>query len=186
MNNTPMRQALIGLTKKIAVKRGKFKLAGGGTSDFYVDMRLVTLHPQGAFTVGRLVFDMAMNAEPGLRAVAGPAVSGVPITTAVTVISLQKNTPIFGLVTRPTAKDHGTMSPVEGGDNVPAGAPVVLVDDVLTSGSSLLKAVETLRDAGYRVSHAVVLLHRNGIGRDRLKDVGVTVHACMHPDDLGV
>ena len=129
---------------------------------------------------------MALAAEPGVRAVAGPAVSGVPIATAVTVASLQRNTPIFGLVTRSQTKDHGRMALVEGADNVKPGVPVVLVDDVLTSGSSLVKAVDALRGAGYQVAHAVVLLDRGAGGRQRLAEMDVEVHGCMGLDDLGL
>lgn len=182
----PMKQALVDLTRRIAIKHGKFKLAGGGTSDFYIDMRLVTLHPQGAFTAGRLVFDIAVSVEPGVRAVAGPAVSGIPIASAVTVVSLQKNSPIFGLIVRSQAKDHGTMSMIEGMENIPPPASVVIVDDVLTSGSSLVAAVDQIRDAGYRVNHAVVLLNRMANGVENLAQKGVQVHSCMDIKDLGV
>jgi len=183
---SPLKQDLIDLTRRIAIKRGTFKLAGGGTSDFYIDMRLITLHPQGAFTTGRLVFDIAVSVEPGLRAVAGPAVSGIPIASAVTVVSLQKNSPLFSLIVRSQAKDHGTMSLVEGMDNIPAPATIVLVDDVLTSGSSLMKAVDQVREAGYKVSHAVVLLNRMANGVENLAKKGIHVHSCMDLKDLGV
>ncbi len=184
--NLPLKQSLVDLSRRVAVRHGEFKLAGGGTSNFYVDMRLVTLHPQGAFTTGRLVFDLAVSVEPGTRAVAGPAVSGVPIVSAVTVASMHKNAPLFGMIVRSAAKDHGTMSLIEGADNVQRPGPVVLADDVLTSGSSLLKAVDRLRDAGYSVRHAVVLLDRGAGGTEALAQKGVTVHACMDLKDLGI
>lgn len=184
--NSPLKQELIKLTQSHAIKRGTFRLAGGGTSDFYIDMRLVTLHPQGAFTVGRMVFDIAVSVEPGVRAVAGPAVSGISIASAVTVVSLQKNSPLFGLIVRSKAKDHGTMSMIEGMDNIPPPASVVIVDDVLTSGSSLLAAVDQLRNAGYTVNNAVVLLNRMAGGVENLAQKGVQVHWCMEIKDLDI
>ncbi len=170
--DNPLKAELAKLIKKKAIIHGDFILSSGKRSSIYVDMRNITLHPYGAYIIGRLVFDLVVQLSPDVRAVAGPVFSGVPIATAVSILSFQKNLPIFALAVRDKAKEYGKQHIVEGSDNINKGDGVVIVDDVLTTGKSIINTSKTLLEQGFKVKGAVVLLDRRD-DENTLKDLEI-------------
>lgn len=147
---------LLDLFCQLAYKEGDFVLSSGQRSSYYINGKQVTLHPQGALAVGRLLFSLLPE---DTQAVAGLTLGADPMVTAVSVVSVYENRPIPALIIRKEAKGHGTKAYIEG-PTLPEGAKVVVLEDVVTTGQSALKAVERLRNAGYSVTQVISLIDR--------------------------
>src|SRR5919202_458262 len=153
---TALRQLLLDLFCQLAYKEGDFVLSSGQHSSYYINGKQVTLNPQGALVIGRILLSqLPMDTE----AVAGLTLGADPIVSAVSVVSALENRPIQALIVRKEAKGHGTMAYIEG-PSLPAGAKVVVLEDVVTTGQSAMKAVERLREAGYSVNQVIALVDR--------------------------
>jgi orotate phosphoribosyltransferase len=153
---TSQRQLLLDLFCQLAYQEGDFVLSSGQRSSYYINGKQVTLHPQGALAVGRLLLSqLPMDTE----AVAGLTLGADPIVSAVSVVSALENRPVPALIIRKEAKGHGTRAYIEG-PTLPEGAKVVVLEDVVTTGQSAMKAVERLREAGYSVEQVIALVDR--------------------------
>jgi orotate phosphoribosyltransferase len=133
-----------------------FKLASGGLSRFYFNCKRVTLDPEGQVVIGRLVFDAVRRLR--VQAVGGLTLGADPIACAVAQRSWIEGDPIQAFVVRKQPKEHGIVAAVEG--KVHAGDRVVVVDDVITTGASTLKAIAACRHLGLEVVKVVVLVDR--------------------------
>lgn len=157
-------------------------LSSGKSSDYYMDCKRVTLSPEGAYLTGRLMLDMI---RPDVDAVAGLTLGADPIVSSVSVLSHIEKRNLAGLIVRKEPKKHGTMSYVEG-PALPAGSAVAVVEDVVTSGASLLRAIERIIAAGYRPVQALAMLDRQEGGRDAIKERGFELQALFTRRDLGI
>lgn len=166
---TTLRQYLLDLFCELAYQEGDFVLSSGQRSSYYINGKQVTLHPQGALAVGRLLLSQLPT---DTQAVAGLTLGADPIVTAVSVVSAYENKPLPALIIRKEAKGHGTRAYIEG-LNLPEGAKVVVLEDVVTTGSSALKAVERLRDAGYSVNQVIALVDRQQGGTELYQSEGL-------------
>lgn len=178
------RIRLLELLKTRSYERRKVKLASGAESDFYIDCKRVTLDAEGSALVGVELLKKIREETPGVQAVGGPTLGADPIATAVSLTSFLKGAPIPAYIVRKEPKGHGTGQWIEGTENIPAGAKVVLVEDVVTSGGSSLKAIRHVRDAGYSVNDVYVLVDREEGGRENLAREGVTLHALYRKGDF--
>src|SRR5262249_42490858 len=145
---TRQRAELFALIRKRGFGRGKIKLASGRESDFYFDLRPITLHPVGATCIG----DMIVDALEGLAIdhVGGLAMGAIPIATAVAVAGHQRGRDLGAFFVRKKAKEHGERKLVEGlpkGESL-SGRNVVIVEDVTTTGGSALQAVDAVKAEG--------------------------------------
>jgi len=157
-----------------------FTLTSGKHSHYYVDCKQTTLHPQGAYLCGELLFDRIKGL--GLGAVGGLTLGADPLVTAISLISHVREEPLCAAIVRKAAKGHGTGRWIEG----PASTnlPVAVVDDVCTTGKSTVEAIERLRDAGFNVTHAIAIVDRNEGGREALNACGLTLDALFNMDDI--
>ena len=153
---TQVRSLLLDLFCNLAYREGDFVLSSGARSTYYINGKQVTLNPKGALATGRLLLSML---PADTQAVAGLTLGADPIVTAVSVVSAWENRPIPALIVRKEAKGHGTMAYIEG-PKLEAGARVVVLEDVVTTGASAMKAVNRLRDAGYAVERIISLVDR--------------------------
>ena len=142
-----------------------FKLASGKLSRYYVNCRLVTLNPEGMVLIGNLIFDRIRDCS--VDAIGGPAMGANPIADAVAIISYQKGKKIKPFFVRERAKDHGIAKKIEG--NLIAGDRVVIVDDVITTGGSTIRAIESAREAGLEVIKVIALVDREEGGRTAIE-----------------
>jgi orotate phosphoribosyltransferase len=177
---TSVRQLLLDLFCNFAYKEGDFVLSSGQRSTYYINCKPVTLDPNGALAVGRLL----LNKLPmDTQAVAGLTLGADPIVSAVSVVSAYENRPLPALIIRKEAKGHGTMAYIEGPTLVP-GAKVVVLEDVVTTGQSALKAVERLRGAGYIVEQVIALVDRQQGGAELYQSVGLKFEAVFSIGDI--
>lgn len=133
-----------------------FKLVSGGVSNFYFNCKPAMLDPEGKELIGRLIFSTIRDLE--VAGIGGLELGSVPISSAVSLISQLEGHPIKEFIVRKEKKDHGIPAKVEG--EFVAGEKVVVVDDVITTGGSTIKAIEAVQKLGLEVAKVVVLVDR--------------------------
>jgi orotate phosphoribosyltransferase len=164
-----IKKNLLELFCRLAYKSGNFTLSSGQNSSYYINGKLVTLHPFGAMWTGQILLSMLPQET---QAVAGLTLGADPIVSAVSVVSAYENRPIPALIVRKQAKGHGTGAWIEGPE-LPTKAKVVVLEDVVTTGKSAMFAVEKLQDAGYKVDQIITLVDRNQGGAEFYAEVGI-------------
>jgi orotate phosphoribosyltransferase len=177
---TTIRHKLLDLFCQLAYQEGDFVLSSGQSSSYYINGKQVTLHPQGALAIGRLLLSLIPLET---QAVAGLTLGADPIVSAVSVVSAYENRPIPALIIRKEAKGHGTRAYIEG-PSLPEGAKVVVLEDVVTTGQSALKAVERLQAAGYTVDTVISLIDRLQGGAELYASSGLKFEALFTITDL--
>ena len=150
-----------------AVSQGDFTLASGRKSRYYLDARLVTLHPEGAYLIARAILDLIAAERIEAEAIGGLTMGADPIASAVAAVSHLEGRPIPAFIVRKEAKGHGARRQVEGG--LEPGARVVVVDDVVTTAGSTLQAVSAVEALGCQVAAIVSLVDREEGGGQALK-----------------
>ena len=177
-----LKKRLARLLVEKSYREGDFTLASGRKSDYYFDCRVTALHPEGSWLIGTL-FNMLLAQTP-VKGVGGMTLGADPLVSATTVISHEMGRPLAGLLVRKEAKGHGTGQFVEGLGNFEPGDPVAMVEDVVTTGGSLLKACTRVRDAGLRIVTVCAILDREEGGRAILKDAGFDLRALFTRREL--
>ncbi|HEX4448512.1 MAG TPA: orotate phosphoribosyltransferase [Polyangiaceae bacterium] len=170
------RERLFELLRTRAFERRRVTLASGRESDFFIDCKQAVLSAEGHALVGEVML-AALAGLPGCDAVAGVELGGCPLASAVALTSYQRGAPLDAVYVRKDAKDHGSKRLLEGNGRLAAGAKVVLLEDVVTTGGSTLKAAAKLRDAGYAVIGVVALVDRLEGGREAIEASGVPLVA---------
>ena len=165
------RQRLKEILLEKSYREGTFTLTSGKKSDFYIDCKQTTLSAEGAYLCGKLLFGF-IRKEPDLRAVGGMTLGADPLVTAVSVVSFLEGAPIPAFIIRKEPKGHGTGSWIEGKSNIPAGSFVALVEDVVTTGGTLIKAIERTQLEGYKVGGVFALVDREEGGSELLSQHG--------------
>jgi orotate phosphoribosyltransferase len=162
---------------------GEFILSSGKRSSYYFDGKQVTLHSQGAYLVARAVLEKVKGKE--VQAIGGPTIGADPIVGAVAVICALKQLDYEFFIVRKDAKQHGRKRQLEG-PQLQSGMRVAVVDDVLTTGASMITAVEAVQAAGGEVVVAVVLVDRREGGAELLGNKGVSVDPVFTIEDFQV
>lgn len=152
------RDQLLNLLATISFRLGEFTLSSGAKSDYYIDCRTTTLHALGAALTGRVFFDLIRQQGWRADAVGGVTMGADPIVVATSVISSQAGSPVHGFLVRKSEKAHGMGRRVEGFQQ--KGANVVIVDDVCTTGSSTIQAIEAAREFGFNIAGVACLVER--------------------------
>jgi orotate phosphoribosyltransferase len=161
------RDRLKQLLREKSVVRGKFTLASGKTSDYYIDCKLTTLDPEGAVLLGHTVLDLLEKEKIHADAIGGPPIGAHPIVTAVAAVSHLRGKPLPAFLIRKEAKTHGLEKQIEG--PVKAGARVVIMDDVCTSGGSTEQAIDAAKRAGLEIVAVMSLVDREQGGSEKLR-----------------
>ena len=173
-----MKKELLYLLKQNAYKKGEFKLSSGKTSEHYVNCKPVTLTGRGLTLVSLSFLEyIETTAVGGLTLGADPLVSGVAVVSA-----LDKNL-IDALIVRKEPKGHGTGAWIEG-PSLPEGTKVTVLEDVVTTGGSAIKAAEKLRDAGYVVERVVAILDRQEGGSEAMKEADLELKSLFTLEEL--
>ncbi|EKV03317.1 orotate phosphoribosyltransferase [Leptolyngbya sp. PCC 7375] len=159
---TTVKQQLLDLICTDAYKEGDFILSSGQQSTYYINGKLVTLHPQGVQMVGQVMLDYL---DDNVVGVGGLTLGADPIVTAVSVVAAYTGRSITPLIVRKEAKGHGTQAYIEG-PVLPENSNVVILEDVVTTGQSAMKAIVRLREAGYTVKQVISLVDRQQGGAE--------------------
>jgi orotate phosphoribosyltransferase len=164
-----------------SVRWGKFTLASGKESDFYVDVRQTSLSPEGALAIARLLHQ---RLHPQVVAVGGLTLGADPIACAVSTYSALTSRPIAAFLVRKEAKAHGTGARIEGLGNVPPGSHVAVVEDTTTTGKSMLQAIEAAQQAGLIVVQVLTIVDRQEGAEEFLQGQGYTLESLITREDL--
>jgi len=155
---SPARLELLRLLAEKSFRLGSFKLSSGGTSDYYIDCRATTLDAHGSRLTGEVFWEQIRARGWNAQAIGGLTMGADPIVVAVSVVSAQ----LHGFLVRKAEKQHGTGQRIEGFRG--KGSRVVIVDDVCTTGSSTVQAIEAAREFGFEVVGAMCLVEREEAG----------------------
>ncbi|HEY3668743.1 MAG TPA: orotate phosphoribosyltransferase [Polyangiaceae bacterium] len=166
------RARLIDLLRELSFERRRVVLASGRESDFFIDCKQTILTAEGHALTGELMFQ-ALDELPTCDAVGGVELGGCPLASAVSLVSFQKGRPLTGFYVRKQRKDHGTAKLVEGDKSLKPGTRIALLEDVVTTGGSSLKAVETLKAVGAVVVGIIALVDRQEGGAETIRAAGL-------------
>lgn len=178
-----MKQELIDILCRQSFKyteEPSFKLVSGRMSRFYVNCKATTLSARGMYLVGHLMFNEIKDSP--VSAVGGLTFGADPIAVATAFASEINAKPVNAFSIRKTRKDHGIIRWVEG--DVQSGQPVVIIDDVATTGGSTIKAIERAQSEGLKVVKSVILVDRQEGGLDNIRKHVSDVTAIVTRDDL--
>jgi len=160
---------LLELLRTHAFERKNITLSSGKQSDFYIDCKQVTLTAEGHFLVGQLFRAVIDRVAPTAEAVGGLTLGADPLVSATSLMSFLAGRPMHGFLVRKEPKGHGTGQWLEGRSRLRAGMPVVILEDVVTTGASTLRAIERARAAELDVVHVVALVDREEGGREAVE-----------------
>lgn len=179
---------LVELLADLSWRKGPVTLASGQVSDFYIDCKQTALNAEGAKLIGERMFWLIEQLRQGGQPVAG--VGGLtlgadPIAVATALTSAGTNRPVHAFIIRKEPKGHGTSAWLEGGNNLPEGSPVVIIEDVITTGGSTLKAIERTRESGLEPVAVVTLVDRQEGGKENIeREAGIPVYALVSRADF--
>ena len=168
---TEDRTVLLNILKTLSYEEGDFTLVSGKKSTFYIDAKETTLNPEGMYLVGKMMYKMTREI-PDIQAVGGVSIGGDPLVSSVVLVSYIEKDNLMGFLIRKEPKGHGTNQWIEGGKNLKAGMNVVILEDVVTTGGSSLKAIEAVEKGGYKVKGVIALLDRLQGGKEAIESKG--------------
>jgi orotate phosphoribosyltransferase len=165
--------ALITLLAERSAKHGRFNLASGKESGFYVDARLTTMSPEGLALIGPLALLALRNSGWRVDAIGGLTLGADPISYAISYASAASDHPLRAFTVRKEPKAHGTGKLLEG--PIREGDHVAIIEDVITTGGSALRAIEAVHSAKASVAGVLALVDREEGGRQAIEKTGVSV-----------
>jgi orotate phosphoribosyltransferase len=171
IRTNPMKDELFQIVKRLSFKRGDFVLASGQRSDYYIDCRLSTLDGRGSYLIGHLLYDMLERLH--VDAVGGMTLGADPIVSSILYRSAEVGHPLSGFIVRKEAKGHGAARQVEG--HLAPWMRIALVEDVVTTGGSTLKAIEAIRRAcpSVEIVQVLAIIDRNAGGKEAFSRLGI-------------
>jgi orotate phosphoribosyltransferase len=178
----PNHDVLIGLLAERSARRGQFVLASGRESTLYIDARLTTMSPDGLALIGSLGLSVLQATNWVIDAVGGLTLGADPISYAIAYASANTNKPIRAFTVRKDVKAYGTSRLIEGPFS--EGDHVAVIEDVITTGGSALRAVEAIKKAGGIVSGVLALVDREEGGREALQAEGLSVIALVQASEI--
>ncbi len=184
MSDAADRARLLELLRALSFERRKVVLASGKESDFYVDCKRTTLTAEGHALVGRLLFRKVRAMSPLPRGVGGLTLGADPIASAIALTSFLEGAPVDAYVVRKEPKGHGTGQWIEGRKTIPDGSRVVVIEDVVTTGGSALKAIERCRAEALVPVACLALVDRQEGGREAIEAQGVPLDALFTREDF--
>jgi orotate phosphoribosyltransferase len=177
------REELLEILEEKALEYGEYKLSSGVESSYYIDGRKITLDPKGTY----LTADLFLNAlrKDEFDAVGGPTIGADAIVASMVTLSYSRGNPLRGFIVRKQPKQHGKKQWIEG--SLESGSRVVIVDDVITSGESILSAIEKVEEFGCKIVKVAVLVERLEAGaREKLEKKGYQLISLFTSKDFGV
>ena len=178
------RDALLDLIRAEALQTGDFTLASGKKASYYLDCRKITLHPKGANLIAEGMLSVIESSGEFPDAVGGMAIGADPITASIVTIAGQRDLPLKGFMVRKEPKGHGMGQQVEG--PVEPGQRVVIVEDVITSGGSAIKAVEAAQAFGLKVDYVIGIIDRLAGGAEAFAAKGLELKVLTTIRDFGI
>jgi orotate phosphoribosyltransferase len=178
------KQRLKEILLEKSYRQGKFTLSSGLESDFYIDGKQTTLSAEGAYLCGKEIFALIKNNPEPISSVGGMTLGADPLVTAASMISFLEKQPIPAFIVRKESKGHGTEQYIEGLKNMEAGSTVALLEDVVTTGGTLLQVIERVEAQGFKVGLIVTVVDRQEGGAENLAKAGYPMKAIFTREEL--
>ena len=175
-------ERLIMLLAERSTKRGQFTLASGKKSEYYIDARLTTMSPEGLSIIGRLALSKLRQSGWTVDSIGGLTLGADPISYAISYASAESPSPLRAFTVRKEAKTHGTGRTIEGPFS--KGDRVAVIEDVITTGGSALRAIEAVRAEQGTVVGVLALVDREEGGRQAIEAAGVPVISMVRADQI--
>ncbi len=179
-----MSSELLELLRTKAYEKKLVTLASGRQSNFYIDVKRVSLLAAGSYWIGQGLFELIQKYFPEAVAAGGLTLGADPLATAVSVASFVAKRPIDAFIVRKEAKGHGLARLIEGGHQLTAGSPVVILEDVVTSGGSALEAYRKVKDFGWNPLGVVAVVDREEGGRENIEKEGLKLYSLFRKADF--
>lgn len=174
--------ALQSFVQAHAVVQGNVTLSSGLRSDYYIDGKSILSSPEGLSLVAEAILAELENYE--VYAIGGLEIGAISIAAAVSMMSKDKPRPLPNFFVRKDAKKHGSMKQIEG--FLPEGKPVAIVDDVITTGGSVIKAIDAVKEVGCQVPVAIAIVDREAGAREALESRHIEFCPLMSISNLGL
>jgi orotate phosphoribosyltransferase len=174
---------LLNILKNLSYEEGEFILKSGKKSTYYIDARETALNPEGMYLTGNIIYKMVREI-PGIEAVGGVSVGADPLVCAVVLSSYSLKDNLAGFFIRKEPKGHGKNLWIEGAKNLKKGMNVVILEDVVTTGGSSLKAVEITKQEDYNVRGIIAMLDRLEGGKEAIESKGYIFKSIFTLKDL--
>jgi orotate phosphoribosyltransferase len=196
MSVTADRERLLELLRTLSFERRKVVLSSGRESDFYIDCKRTALTAEGHALVGRCLFDRVRRIQPAVRGVGGLTLGADPLASAIALTSFLEweraarsgtpspPAPVDAFIVRKEPKGHGTGQWIEGRRTLPDGSRVAVLEDVVTTGGSALKAIERCRAESLQVVACLALVDRREGGREAIEAAGVPLDVLFSREDF--
>lgn len=178
------RARLLSLLTERSYAKRKVVLSSGRESDFYIDCKKTVLTAEGHWLVGKLLFQAIRAEAPEVVGVGGLTMGADPLASAVSLCSHLGGAPLHAFLVRKEPKGHGTGQWVEGLSALPSGSKVAVVEDVVTTGASTIKAIERARAEGLAPVAAFTVVDRDEGGREAIEATGVKVYSLFVRGDF--
>ncbi|MBU1610965.1 MAG: orotate phosphoribosyltransferase [Proteobacteria bacterium] len=163
------------LLMELSYIEGEVTLTSGKKSDYYFDCKQTALHPEGGYLIGKLFLDMLQGL--GVAGVGGMTLGADPLVSAVSIVSYLEDCPLPAFIIRKKSKGHGTNQYLEGIKNFAPGATVALLEDVVTTGGTLVTAAQRVREAGFKIAAVLTVLDREEGGCETLAEAGLELQS---------
>ncbi len=178
------RQRLLEMLRSLSFARRPVVLSSGKSSNFYIDCKATALTAEGHFLIGRLFLESIRRHAPTACGVGGLTLGADPLASAVSLTSYLAGYGMPAFIVRKEPKGHGTGAWIEGRGILSDGDGVAVVEDVVTTGASTLKALERVRDSGLQPLAAFALVDRLEGGREAVQSAGFTLHTLFTRRDF--
>ena len=178
------RARLLELLRTLSFERRKVVLASGKESDFYIDCKRTALTAEGHVLVGRLLLEKVRRIRPLVRGVGGLTLGADPIASAIALTSFLAGEAVDAFIVRKEPKGHGTGQWIEGRRTIPDGSRVVVIEDVVTTGGSAMKAIERCRAEKLEPVACLALVDRLEGGREAIEAQGLPLDALFTRKDF--
>ena len=178
------RTRLLEIMRALSFERRIVILASGRESDFYIDCKRTALTAEGHVLIGRLLLDRVRKIRPLVRGVGGLTLGADPIASAIALTSFLEGEPVDAFIVRKEPKGHGTGQWIEGRKTIPDGSRVVVLEDVVTTGGSALKAIERCRAEKLVPVACLALVDRAEGGREAIEAQGVPLDSLFERKDF--
>lgn len=177
----PLKLRLKEILLEKSILRGDFTLASGKKSSYYIDARLTTLDAEGVNLIGRIFLE-EIKKDPSINVVGGPTMGADPIVGSVLALSHEQGNPLPGFLVRKEEKVHGTTKLIEG--NLKEGDTAAMFEDVVTTGGSVIKAINAVRESGAEVKKLFVIVDREEGAEAKFEEMGVKLFSIFKISEL--
>lgn len=185
MENLDLRKSVLNAIRNLCYERKEFTLASGRKSDFYIDLRRISFDGNYLYLIGLLLY-LSISEEKNLdfSVIAGVPVGGIPLTSAILTASYIDGNPLKSVVIRKERKEYGKGRLIEPAQFLSPGTKILIIEDVVTTGGSVLKAVKNALAEGYRVTDTVCMVDRLEGGAEFLAENGIRLHSIFTRNDI--